>query len=114
MAKLWYDPDQPGVEVKLRQLMEVSNPKKVIEKAQYYFNDPNVKVYLSPLKNKKYAIYDPIQKKLISFGHIDYEDYSKHQDDKRRQNYLLRASNIKGDWKHNPYSSNNLSLHILW
>ena len=37
-----------------------------------------------------------------------------HKDDKRRQNYLLRASHIKGDWKDNKYSPNNLSMHLLW
>ena len=33
---------------------------------------------------------------------------------KRRRSYLNRASNIKGDWKDNPESANNLSLKIQW
>ena len=45
---------------------------------------------------------------------MGYMDYTMHKDDKRRQNYLLRASNIKGEWKNNKYSSNNMSMHILW
>jgi hypothetical protein len=92
----------------------VSNPKTVIENARHYFNDPNIKVYLSPIKNKKYAVYDPIKQKLVSFGHIDYEDYTMHQDERRRENYLKRASHIKGNWKDNPYSPNNMSLNLLW
>ena len=35
-------------------------------------------------------------------------------DEERKKRYLKRASNIRGNWKNNPYSPNNLSLHILW
>ena len=35
---------------KLSQLLQVSDPKQVILNAQKYFNDPNIKVYLSPKK----------------------------------------------------------------
>jgi Family of unknown function (DUF5754) len=116
MARLWYDEDQENVNEKIKQLLRISNPKKVIENAQQYFNDPNIKVYLSTRKKSKYAIYDPINKKLVHFGQFDppMEDYTKHLDDKRRQNYLLRASNIRGSWQSNPYSPNNMSIHILW
>lgn len=31
-----------------------------------------------------------------------------------RASYLARASNIKGDWKNNPTSKNNLAIRILW
>jgi hypothetical protein len=43
---------------KYEELIKVSNPKKVIENAIKYFNDPNIEIYLSPSKNKKYMIYD--------------------------------------------------------
>lgn len=113
---LWYDEDDENYKDKLEQLLKISNPKEVIKKAQQYFNNPNIKVYLSNKKNKKYAIYDPINKKLVHFGQFypPMEDYTMHKDDKRRQNYLLRASHIKGEWKNNPYSANNMSMHILW
>jgi hypothetical protein len=114
MVQLWFDPDQPDVDIKLAHLKTVSNPKTVIENAQHYFKDPNIKVFLSPVKNKKYAVYDPIHKKLISFGNINYEDYSFHLDDRRRDNYLKRASNIRGNWHSNPYSPNNLAINLLW
>jgi 4-hydroxy-L-threonine phosphate dehydrogenase PdxA len=114
MARLWYDEDQENVNEKIKQLLKISNPKKVIENAQQYFNDPNIKVYLSTRKKSKYAIYDPINKKLVHFGNINYEDYTRHLNDKRRQNYLSRASNIRGNWKSNPYSASNMAIHILW
>ena len=114
MYQLYYDEDQLDVDVKLAHLKQVSNPKRVIENAQHYFKDPNIRVYLSPVKKKKYSVYDPNHKKLISFGHIEYENYTHHQDEKRRENYLKRASNMRGNWRNNPYSSNNLSINILW
>ena len=111
---LWYDEEDDGYKDKIEQLLKVSNPKEVIKKAQQYFNNPDIKVYLSNKKNKKYAIYDKINKKLVHFGQMGYMDYTMHNDDKRRQNYLSRASNIKGDWKDNIYSPNNLSINLLW
>lgn len=109
--KLYYNDDN---KYKLNQLLEVSDPKRVIINAQKYFKDPNIKVYLSPDKNKKYAIYDPNINKLVSFGNINYEDYSYHKNEERRNNYLKRASKIKGNWKDNKFSPNNLAIAILW
>ena len=43
-----------------------------------------------------------------------YEDFTQHKNKDRQQNYLKRSSNIKGNWKNNKYSPNNLSMNILW
>ena len=97
--------------------MTRSNPKEVTKKAQHYFDNPDIKVYLSNRKNNKYYTYDPIDKKLVHFGQMGFEDYSmhkQHNDDQRRQNYLLRATYIKGDWKNTPYSPNSLSINWSW
>ena len=45
---------------------------------------------------------------------MGYEDFTKHHDKKRRKNYLTRTKFMKGDWKRNKYSANNLSRNILW
>jgi len=45
---------------------------------------------------------------------MGYEDFTKHKDEERRQQYLSRATNIKGNWKKNKYSPNNLAINILW
>ena len=76
-----------------------------------YFNKPT-KLYISDKPNKKYYILN--DNKKIYFGQAGYEDYTKHKDEKRRQLYLKRAINIKGNWKNNKYSSNNLAINILW
>ena len=48
---LWYDEDDENYKEKLEQLLKISNPKEVIKNAQQYFNNPNIKVYLSKKKN---------------------------------------------------------------
>ena len=51
---------------------------------------------------------------MVHFGDINYFDYTKHKDKERREAYLKRASNIKGNWMFDRYSPNSLSLHLLW
>ena len=99
---------------KYEQLLKVSNPKKVIENAIKYFNDPNIEINLSTVKNKKYMIINMDTMKKVHFGHIDYQDFTKHQDLQRREAYLNRAYNIRGKWMENKYSPNNLSIALLW
>jgi hypothetical protein len=91
----------------------VSNPILAQKKAFEYLGDDAI-LYLSNRENKKYAIFDPVEKKMVHFGDINYSDYTRHRDPVRRRLYLNRASNIKGDWRNNSYSSNCLSLNILW
>ena len=102
------------MESKKQQLLKVSNPQTVKNKAKKYFNDSNVKVNVSNEKNKKYSVVNPKNNKIVNFGDIRYTDYTKHHDAKRRQSYLTRAKNIKGNWKNDKYSPNNLSINLLW
>ena len=89
-----------------------SNYDEAKRKTREYLGQ-DVKLLISPRKDKKYRVYDP-NGKAVDFGQMGYEDYTKHRDNERRERYLKRAKNIKGNWKNNPYSPNNLSLHILW
>ena len=52
--------------------------------------------------------------KLVHFGDSRYEDFTKHNDTKRRARYLARANGIIGAWKNKEFSPNNLSIHLLW
>ena len=52
----------------------------------------------STRKNKKYMIMND-DHNFIHFGDLRYEDFTKHQDFKRLNNYLSRATKIKGNWK---------------
>lgn len=44
----------------------------------------------SSRKNKRYMIVNSNGKKLVHFGSPDYDNYSIHHDDKRREQYLSR------------------------
>jgi len=41
-------------------------------------------------------------------------DFTHHNDELRRQSYLKRSAGIRGNWKENKYSANNLSRSLLW
>jgi hypothetical protein len=98
---------------KLDELKLYSNFDTAQERAEEYLGK-DAMLFTSPKKDKKYRIYDPVKCKWVDFGAMGYEDFTKHQDEERRQNYLSRALKIKGNWKNNAYSPNNLAIHILW
>jgi hypothetical protein len=97
---------------KKTDILKFSDPKKAIKNAIQYLKD-NIVFGLSTKKTKKYMVQRP-DGKWIHFGEMGYEDFTKHQDDKRRQNYLKRTANMKGNWKDDKYSANNLARNILW
>jgi hypothetical protein len=89
-----------------------SNPREAQEKA-FKIYGKNAILYRSKAKNKKYSIVNP-KGKIVNFGQIGFEDFTKHKDASRRHNYLTRTANMKGNWKNDGYSANNLSRNILW
>jgi len=88
----------------------VSDIKKVNKLSKIIYEKP---VEPSTRKNKKYMILND-DNKYVHFGDSRYEDFTKHQDLERLKNYLSRATKIKGNWKKDKYSPNNLSLNLLW
>jgi hypothetical protein len=98
---------------KLKELLKYSNPE-IAQKNAIKYLGKDALLYVSTRKNKKYSILNPSTGHMVHFGQIPYEDFTKHQDEARRQNFLRRTAHIKGNWKDNPYSSNNLSRELLW
>jgi hypothetical protein len=96
-----------------KNLLKYSNPKQA-QKMAYKYLGKTAKLYPANNPQKKYKIYDPKNEKWINFGQIGYEDFTKHKDKTRRKNYLTRTKFMRGNWKTNPYSANNLSREILW
>ena len=93
-------------------IWKYSNPTEVYRRASKYMGK-TAKIGLSTKKEKKYMITTP-DGKIVHFGQMGYEDFTKHKNKTRRKNYLTRSRRIKGDWKKNRYSPNNLSIHLLW
>lgn len=97
---------------KYKKVNEISNIKKAQENATKIYGKLGT-LFLSEKEDKKYKIYDPLNKKFIHFG-SKLKDYLKTNDENRRYNYLRRAMNIEGEWRNNPFSPNNLSIYINW
>jgi hypothetical protein len=90
-----------------------TNPKIAKKNAVKYLGK-NVVLKPSTKKDKKFMVLNPDTNKYIHFGQLGFEDFTKHQDLKRQKNYLNRTANMKGDWKDDKYSANNLAREILW
>lgn len=101
------------IQDKINELSKWSDVNIAQQKAVEYLGEDAV-LFFSPKESKKYRIYDPVNNKWVDFGQMGYEDFTKHKDEERRKRYLKRATNIKGEWKDNKYSPNNLSIYILW
>ena len=99
---------------RFNQLLTVSNPTLVKKNMKKYFKKDTPELFISNRKNKKYMILNPETNKFVHFGSLIYQDFTKHDDKERQKNYIIRASNIKGDWRPDKYSPNNLSLYLLW
>jgi hypothetical protein len=96
-----------------RKLRRYSNPE-LAQSMAYRYLGKTAKLYPARNTAKKYSIFDTINKRWVNFGQMGYEDYTKHRDKKRRHNYLTRSRSIRGNWKKNKFSPNNLSREILW
>jgi aconitase A len=94
-------------------IYQFSNPRAVQKKA-FQLYGKNAVVYRSEKKDKKYQILNENTGGFTHFGQMGYEDFSKHLDPHRRDNYLKRSLNIKGDWKKDIYSPNFLAITLLW
>ena len=71
----------------------------------------NNTLQISSRKNKKYMILNPETQKYVHFGEMGFEDYTKHKDKDRRDQF--KARNHK--WRLNKiYSPSFLSYFLLW
>lgn len=56
--------------------------------------------------------------KLVKYGHRDYEDYTQHGSEKRRENYLRRSAGIRDKsgnlTKNDVFSANHWARKDLW
>ena len=91
---------------KIRILNKVSDIKEVNRKAQ----ELNLNEVLpSSRTNKKYMVYDGY--KMVHFGDINYEDFTKHNDTNRQINFKIRNRRFINK---PVYSPSFLSYFLLW
>jgi hypothetical protein len=90
---------------------KISNPSIVRKKFSNYKGNDDAVIKLSEKPDKKYkVIHDG---KTTHFGST-MSDFTKTGDKAKQKSYLARSAGIKGDWKSNKYSPNNLSRNLLW
>jgi hypothetical protein len=96
----------------LKTLKKWSNPTVVFKKAKKYLGK-RATIKISDKPDKKYMVTKP-NGHSVHFGAIGYEDFTKHLNKSRRRNYLNRSGKIKGNWKNDKFSANNLARRLLW
>lgn len=89
----------------------MSNFTEIKKKATKYLGK-DVEITKSTRKNKKFMVLNPSTGKYTHFGHSQYQDYTQHKDEARRENYLKRSAGISKS--KDKYNANNLSRNILW
>jgi hypothetical protein len=107
--------------MKLSELIKISNPEEVARRFKKYRGQDKATIEPSPREDKKYmvrvagmaGVAGATRGRAIHFGST-LEDYTKHGDEKRRQAYLKRSAGIKGDWRDDKWSANNLARELLW
>lgn len=86
-----------------------TDPQKALENLHHMYG-PNVELYESTRKNKKYMVKSP-DGKWVHFGQKGYQDFTAHGDEKRRENFRKRNAL----WKNAPrWSPRHLAYWILW
>lgn len=82
-----------------------------IEMNTYKYGGDKLVVKPSTRKDKKAMLLNPLTNKWIHFGQKGYDDYTKHQDEKRLLSFRKRNQKWKDADKYSPAS---LSYYILW
>lgn len=90
---------------------KVSNPAVVRKKFANYKGNDDAILKLSEKPDKKYKVIH--NGKTTHFGST-MPDYTKTADETKRKAYLARSGGIKGNWRADKYSANNLSRNLLW
>ena len=93
-------------------LSAVSNISKV--KANFSKYKGSDAAVLKPSSNPKKKFMVTYDGKTTHFGDINLADFTKTADEVKRKSYLARSAGIKGDWKRDKYSANNLARALLW
>jgi hypothetical protein len=103
--------------MKLSELVKISDPQEVKRRFEKYRGSAKATIEPSPREDKKYlvrvAAADGKRGRAIHIGST-LADFTKHGDEQRRKSYLARSAAIKGDWRDDKWSANNLARELLW
>jgi hypothetical protein len=97
--------------------------RQVNAKARAYGIDAKVKYSSDSTHKFQVRAPDGTIRRFGKQGYWDYELLKMAERDgqvapgtalRKREAYLARATRIRGDWRDDPFSANNLAIHLLW
>lgn len=103
--------------MKLNELIKISNPDEVKRRFEKYRGAAKATIEPSPRPDKKYMIRvaaaGGVRGRIVHIGST-LADFTKTADEAKRKSYLARSAGIKGDWRDDKWSANNLSRALMW
>ena len=103
--------------MKVSELIKISDPTEVKRRFEKYRGSAKATIEPSPRADKKYlvrvAAATGVPGRAVHIGST-LADFTKHGDEARRKSYLARSAGIKGDWRDDKWSANNLARALLW
>lgn len=114
-----YLPKRVRDRLTLKEKLETNRRKRESDKQNVPYSETIKRKFktakLEKLKDhrKKYkVVVRNGRKKTLRFGSSKYEDYTTHNDKKRKENYIKRHK-PREDWK-DPYTAGFWAKHLLW
>lgn len=103
--------------MKLSDLVKISDPAEVKRRFEKYRGSAKAEISVSPRVDKKYkvrvAAAGGVRGRIVHIGST-MADFTKHADEAKRKSYLARSAGIKGEWRDDKWSANNLSRALMW
>lgn len=103
--------------MKLSDLVKISDPAEVKRRFEKYRGTAKAEISVSPRVDKKYmvrvAAAGGVRGRIVHIGST-MADFTKHADEAKRKSYLARSAGIKGEWRDDKWSANNLSRALMW
>lgn len=103
--------------MKLSELIKISNPDEVKRRFEKYRGAAKATIEPSPRPDKKYLIRvaaaGGVRGRAVHIGST-LADFTKSADEAKKKSYLARSAGIKGDWRDDKWSPNNLSRALMW
>jgi len=104
--------------MKLSELIKISDPSEVKRRFEKYRGSTTkATIEPSPRADKKYLVRvapsNGMRGRAIHFGST-MADFTKTGDEAKRKSYRARSAGIKGDWRDDKWSANNLARNLLW
>ncbi len=117
--------------MKLSELQKISDPAEVKRRFEKYRGSSKATIEPSPRIDKKYMVRVAaaggtgtadavrIERSVNVRGRVVHigstmADFTKTGDDAKRKSYLARSAGVKGDWRDDKWSPNNLSRALMW